>query len=172
MNKIKYAILFLICIPPNVPGWIFILLLRVFFGKRLAWKMDALWCELAEKSWFRHKLYPGYDPTTGKAGWGGTTLGPHCGFVNYGELDTDVLTHETVHTEQYEVEAIQNFAFACLITGLGTAWWIGLGWWSLSGFASMLAGFVVAWLRNEPPYRGSILEESAYSLSGGCRVKR
>lgn len=73
--------------------------------------------------------------------------------------------HEHSHSEQYEAAGlIGSLVGLCAFLGavapwLGVVAWVGVPW------ADMGAGFVVAWLRGEDPYRGSHNEEAAYALA-------
>lgn len=173
MKTIKWLLLFAVCIGPNLLAWLILVFMRVFFGgRRFIWRKEMLVLELKEKSWFRRKFYKPFDPVTQKMGWGGTTFGPHACFVNFGETETDVLAHESVHGEQLEAEAIQNGTLAVVAHLVGAPWWLGLGWWMAGGLVAFAAGFITAWLRDEPFYRGSTFEEAAYNMGAACRTNR
>lgn len=76
-----------------------------------------------------------------------------------------IQAHEHRHTEQYEGAGL----LASLMALYGFLWgfhvWPAMFVWVVGPWAYMGAGYVVAWLRGEDPYRGSHNEEAAYALA-------
>jgi hypothetical protein len=83
VRRVKWLLLFVVCLGPNLVAWLLLLGMRVFFGgQRFLWSHEMVTLELARDSWFRKRFYRPFDPVTGRPGWGGTTFGPHACFVN------------------------------------------------------------------------------------------
>jgi len=110
--------------------------------------------------------------------WGGTTLGHG---IFYGpDMDFKkpwqrLQAHEHIHVEQMEAAFVASFLMTCF-TGFCGFFWYLFGWswygffcvtlpvlWWYGGLAVMSGGWVAAWARGEPYYRGSQHEESAYA---------
>jgi hypothetical protein len=106
--------------------------------------------------------------------WGGTTLG-HGGWYGPGktkgvDVDTVLEFHEHIHVEQFEVFSLVGFVFAVytlavsLVVGeFGLAFSFGVGIWFFATPIAFSCGWIVALLRGESAYRGSVHEEHAYS---------
>lgn len=173
--------------------WPAVLIIRLAWGSDLRWESfggtPSLWTDLKPdswptRSWYRLKDNDGSPaPTTedqraagmGKwQTWAGTTLG-HGGFYGPGWADsenpTHVQRHEHVHVEQFEVSMLRSFAEGAIFGVAGALasgnasfgvgaflvlWWLGYIFWGVPGF-------IVAFLRGEPAYMGSVHEESAYA---------
>lgn len=97
------------------------------------------------------------------------TIAPHVIFYrsgrHYGQGWSMLQDHEHQHCEQYEGASVLSFVLACIAYVFTCHPLAAFLLWSLGPWLSMLAGYAVAWLRGEDPYRGSINEESAYALS-------
>lgn len=148
----RWILTFLWTFPPDVIAWLAVLLVRLLFGKRLFWR-DGLWVEIREGS------FP--DATWGRS-WSGVTFA-HGGIL---APRAKALPHELVHVEQYEVRMLCGFIFGIIfalasmtLAGLVVSAFAWISAWPL-GYAASL---VQAYLRGEDPYKGSELEESAYS---------
>lgn len=158
-------------------------LMRLLWGRRIAFERGVVWMELRKTSWFYKRFY---------SDWGATTFGhvvlvsaDHLTWADYPErvvaplrnTHVDLLTdpqdrdiaitaqlaeHELVHVEAYEAMAL---LLACLNVVLYAAcnvpWWVCLLIQTFGGVASFLASNATAWLRGEHPYLGSHLEEAA-----------
>lgn len=151
----KYVILRMATLPADILGWLIVLVLHVLWGARLKIQDGILITMLRANSWPIRSWYKN---------WGGTTFG-HAIMLNPNVQDVDrLLFHEKVHVEQYEVTSLLNLLFAGWLVCMGHYIAAGL----LVAFASLfmvLSALIVAWLRNEPPYRGSVLEEAAYDAT-------
>jgi hypothetical protein len=73
--------------------------------------------------------------------------------------------HEHKHCEQYEGACLTATLLAVVALVLGASWLVAVAIWAPAPWLYMLSGYVVAWLRGEDPYAGSVNEESAYALS-------
>lgn len=97
------------------------------------------------------------------------TIAPHIIFYRTGRhfrQGWSVLQeHEHQHCEQYELACFAGTTIALIALALGVPWFVAFALWAPAPWLYMLAGFVVAWLRGEDPYKGSSNEESAYALS-------
>lgn len=97
------------------------------------------------------------------------TIAPHVIFYrsgrHYAQGWSMLQDHEHQHCKQYEGMSVASSALACLAYGLTRQILAAFLIWSLGPWVSMLAGYAVAWLRGEDPYRGSSNEESAYALA-------
>jgi len=183
----RYWLLWITSFPWDIVTLLAVLLIRLFWGKKLEWN-EGLWCELKPnswptRSWYRYLDEKG-DPILvpkdlredfGKwQTWGGTCLG-HGGFFGPGKMgargiDVPVEYHEHVHVEQAEVSMLTSFlvaAVAFLVLWLTPAplWAVCAGVWLLGYFLKAFSGWVVAWMRGESPYWGSSHEEAAYALT-------
>lgn len=157
-------------------GWPAVLVIRLLWGEYLRWEREALVCQLRGDSWpvndkawlggwYLHRQ-AGLTPTP----WGGTTLSPHAIFYgphrNLGgspEHWSPVQQHEHVHVEQGEVAQLCSLLVGAEVWSLQHPY-LGLATWTLCGYALLSAcGWIIAWLRGESPYRGSVHEESAYA---------
>ena len=148
-NLIKYAF----CLPSDLVAWLVLIWVDLVWGGESEWKGGVWWVRLRENSW---------PARTWFKRWGATTFG-HAVMVGHRLStwkDEGLRGHEMVHVEQYEQEAVQGAILFAVFASLGW-WWIGLIWWCLGGFIEMATGFFTAWLRGEPAYRGSHLEEAA-----------
>lgn len=180
----RRLVLYLVSLPADAVAFLIVCgLMRVLWGKRIAFRHGVAWMELRKESWFYRTFY---------ADWGATTFG-HVVLVSADHLtwadhpahvvepmrtvDRDFLTdpvshdiaitaqladHELVHVEAYEATAL---LLACLNTVLYTScsvpWWACLAIQTCGGVAAFLAANATAWLRGEHPYLGSHLEEAA-----------
>ena len=151
---------------------IVILILRPLFGKRFQW-MNGLWVIIDSNSWFVRKIYKGYA---------GTTLG-HGGFLVSGYeggegIDTSTEFHEDQHIEQYEFIMLGCFLLSGIsagtihLVGGEVLWWLHLALWVFGWELFYVCSLLQAWLRGESPYRGSVLEEAAYSLTNQWEKSR
>jgi hypothetical protein len=146
--------------------WVFLVLFRLFFGKRLFWQ-NGLWCEIRKGSWF-YKVWAVL--------FSGMTLG-HGGLYGPGvpggpEIDTGTEFHEHIHVEQFEAAMLLSFVVGVVMLISGSEWWVSALVWLLGGSTAYYASLAQAWLRGEKPYRGSHLEESAYSQTDLWRQER
>lgn len=154
----RFLFTYLWTFPWDIIVWFVVLVMWVFFGKKLHW-CEGLWCELKSESIISKKW-----------NYAGITLG-HGGLYGDGYsggkgVDTDTEVHELIHVEQYEVSMCVAFVAAQIIfwsrmdmVGLffGAIFWVA-GWGIVYGAASLQA-----WLRGENYYTGNVFEESAYS---------
>ncbi len=141
----------------DAPMWFVVLFVRLFFGTKLHW-CEGLWCEVKKGSWVANKW---------AVKWAGLTLG-HGGIYGPGHsggpgIDTHVELHEHIHVEQYEAAMLSSFTIGIAMLASGSVWWMCLAVWLLGGPWAYIASLVQAWLRGEDMYRGSHLEEAAYS---------
>ncbi len=151
--------------PNDAIAWLVVLVTRILFGQNLYW-IDGLWVELRKDSWPSRQW--------GRR-WNGVTLG-HGGIISAGRAggegaDTRTEKHELVHVEQYEscmLVAFINAAVAgaalCAVGHWKAAVVVGLILWMTAWPVGYLATLFQAYLRGEDPYRGSHLEEAAYSI--------
>lgn len=182
-------LLYLPALPWNLIVWLVVAVMRLFWGSRLWWSEGSLWTELypyswPARTWYRVKLHG--DPVVNPSHmqfmhgrwqtWAGTTLG-HGGWYGPGvsrgpEVDTVTEVHEHIHVEQYEVYALFGFTMAMVVFIVSAAFGhivagaiVSLTIWLLGGPLGFACGWLVALLRGEPAYRGSIHEEHAYSAA-------
>lgn len=111
-----------------------------------------------------HSIYGPYRT------WAGTTISPHAIFYGPGRRVEGkwwgTQHHEHIHSEQGEGVMVRGFFFALpvFIHSMiydNNLWIMALLMWFLS-YGSMFANYIVAWLRGEEGYRGSVHEEHAY----------
>jgi len=184
----RYLLTHLWTWPWDLISWFAVLCIWLFWGTKLHW-LGGLWCELKKNSWPTRTWYrkkdehgsPQMHPIEKQVElgmwktWGGSTLG-HGGFYGPGRsggegIDTEVEFHEHVHVEQFEVALWVSFLYACAVFvhnavafNAYSYWLCGAIW--LSGFAVFYCcALIQAWLRGESAYKGSTLEEAAYSLA-------
>ena len=113
--------------------------------------------------------------------WGGTTPSPHAIFYGPdrdlgGSPDnwTELQRHEHRHVEQGEAMQFMSATIGAVVflndvfvnsTTMVEGLRAGLGIWTFGGYILMgVAGWTIAWLRGEQPYRGAFHEEAAYAL--------
>lgn len=137
--------------------WVFILLFRVIGGCDLHW-VNGLWCDIRPGTWLDKTWARKFAAIT--LGHGG--LGRKGIFGGPG-IDTDTEFHEHVHVEQFEAAMLLSFVVGIVMFASGSEWWVSALVWNLGGALAYCASLLQAWLRGESPYRGSHLEESAYS---------
>ncbi len=153
----RYLATYLWTLPFDVVMWLVVIAVRLTCGSKLQW-CEGLWCELTPKALFARKW---------GSKWAAITLG-HAGIYGPGKtglagIDTSTETHEHVHVEQYETAMLTSFVVGIIMVLSGSVWWACIAVW-LSGWAwSYVASILQAWFRGEKPYRGSHLEEAAYS---------
>lgn len=75
--------------------------------------------------------------------------------------------HEHTHCKQYEGASLTGFVLAVCNLIAGTAWPLVFATWIATPWLYMLGGNVVAWLRGEDVYSGSVNEEAAYAIAAG-----
>lgn len=154
----KYYISFLMTCLPDIVYFTIALLLFVFAGKNIYWNYGIV-VELCNSSIIYKKLFKKYN-----GGTFGRCIWYRDGIIGDEVIDTRVERHENYHVEQYEVATFVGFLIAIasyLSTGnviLSLSIWIGLS------PLSVISGFVSAYLRGLPIYRGSMHEKSAYAL--------
>lgn len=163
---IRYLFTYLWTIPWDIPTWILVLLFRVFFGHRLVFQSGGMWCELRANSWFVRVFY---------RRWSGTIFG-HGGLLAPGVaggdgLDNSTEVHEDFHVEQFEaamlVGLINSVVVLVMFWYLGQPinWWFQLGIWMFAWTLSYYSTQLQAFFRGEDRYRGSSMEEAAYSIT-------
>jgi len=181
----RYFLMYLFTLPWDLVAWLIVLLMWLFWGTKLHW-LEGLWFEFKlnswpTRTWYRRKINGVYEmyPVELQAThgmwktWGATSLG-HAGFGSPGAfggqgIDTDTEYHEHIHTEQQEAVMVGGFFVqavhigAQLIQGQTPNWILHLVLWTLSWLIFYSSSMFVAWLRGEPPYKGNVFEESAYS---------
>ncbi len=161
----RYYFTYLWTFPYDLATWCFILLMWALWGTKLHW-LEGVWFEFKKNSWPARSWYQG---------WAGTAIG-HGGWLGYGYsggsgIDTGTEYHEHHHTEQFEVSMLIGFLISCVVvtvlylTGSTPNWWLVLGIWNLSWPVTVLCSMFQAWIRGEAAYKGSVLEEAAYSLT-------
>lgn len=101
--------------------------------------------------------------------YGAITITPHVILYRKGRRLPSgwsrIQAHEHRHGEQYEAAGLCSL-FIALWAFLGAVeCWLALGVWVGGPWLYMGAGYAVAWLRGEDPYRGSHNEEAAYALA-------
>jgi hypothetical protein len=141
-------------------AWPLVLLVRAAWGTNLHWETPpalipggpALACVLREGSWAARVFYR----------WRAVTLG-HAIIYNWGEIEAGgwkpVQSHEHRHVEQFEVAMLMSF-FAALIS-LSSGFVAFFPIW-VSGFLLMVvSSWLVAVIRGENIYSGSMHEEGA-----------
>lgn len=95
---------------------------------------------------------------------GGMTIAPNVvrvralEFLNAGHT---LAAHELVHVEQAQAASLLGAATTVVIWIEGRPWWGVLMPVTLAWLASAGAAYAVAWLRGEPAYEGSHIEEAA-----------
>jgi len=187
----RHIVLYVVCAPWDIlVAWPLVLIIRLLWGHRLRWETPpyhkeegggpVLTCELLPGSlpvrkgrwpvgWYLHDRKHGVP-------WGATTLGHG---IFYGpwareSLSADSWTrtqaHEHVHVEQFEASMVSSFLVALgvvvLLVALGhfrAAAVAGCVLWSLGYLLMGVGGWLAAFFRGEPMYRGSQHEESAYA---------
>lgn len=101
-------------------------------------------------------------------GYAGLTMAPHVIAYARGRRVpgkwTTLQGHEHRHCEQYEVAGLIGTLIACFAFFNAVVWWLALLAYVGTPWAIMGAGYAVAWLRGEDPYRGAAHEEAAYAL--------
>lgn len=182
-------LLYIPALPWNLLVWFIVAWIRLLWGNKLWWSEGSLWTELYPNSWptrtwYRRKVHgdPVVNPSHRQFNygqwqtWAGTTLG-HGGWYGPGiskgtEVDTVTEVHEHIHVEQFETYSLFGFIMGVAAFGGCAAaghWMAGAlvgGWfWLLGGPLGFSCGWMVAILRGEPAYRGSIHEEHAYSAA-------
>ena len=161
----RYWLTYIYTGPWDVLMWLVVLFVRAMWGRRLHWQ-DGLWCEFRKNSW---------PARTWFRKWAGVTLG-HGGFYNWqisGDpgIDTNCEIHEHIHVEQYEAAMLAGLVVSVIILvvlllmGQAPLYPLHLGIWLLSSKVAYSASVVQAWMRGEPGYRGSHLEEAARSIT-------
>lgn len=156
----KKIVLWFLCAPGDFLGHFVILFFWIFWGE-FSSAGSGYWVRLKPASWPVRTWY---------RGWKGTTF-CHGGILCV-EHDREklIVKHESIHIEQFEV--IQIFSFIGFIISLGASWlvrsnipWIfSICFWALSWPIVNICSSIVARLRGENPYKGSSLEEAAYSI--------
>lgn len=168
----KVLIRYLVTLPNDLLiCWPAVLIIWAVTGTKLRWENGGLWCDIKEGSWavnadaFLGGWYLHYKGTPFERSWGGTTLG-HGGWYGPGRsgeegLDTWVETHEGMHSHQSEVAMLGSLLLSVAghLTG---EHWAALVIWALGWLTTCAAGWIVAWLRELPVYRGSLHEQQAY----------
>lgn len=168
----RYFWVFAWCFPGDIISWLIVLGSWAFWGTKLHW-LGGLWFEFKENSWPMRTWY---------RRWAGTSFG-HGGWYAPGRsgstgIDTDVEAHEHVHSEQYEMSMLFGFISALAVfvyhfAAYGTfIVWLPLAIWTFSGVLLYQCSLATAYMRGEDPYRGSTLEEAAYSLGAEFERKR
>lgn len=158
----RYYITFLYCFGPDLVCWLIVLFIRLFKGGKLFW-LRGLWCEIKDESW--RGMAGG---VIGHGGWFGKGRAGDIGVI-----DTKTEFHEHEHVYQFEVVCLrlilqeipanviahykgclEEMLLLSLILWipLGILLWVGPGW-------------LQAWLRGMPAYRGSIHERGAYGAA-------
>lgn len=137
--------------------WFFLIWFNILWGNRLLWN-NGLWCEVGSGTWF-HKTWA--------IKFAGAALG-HGGLFAPGvpggpEIDTDTEFHEHIHVEQFEAAMLLSFAIGIVMSVSGSDLVVSAGVWIFGGPMAYCASLCQAWIRGEHPYRGSHLEEAAYS---------
>jgi len=146
--------LYVFTLPTDLIGWAVMLFVGLVWGDGTpAWNDGVLVTTMRRDSWPIRSWYKR---------WGGTTIG-HAVMLAP-NMASSVYTHELVHVEQCEANALCSAALALVLV-----WWSPLAalllWITLPWLIYIAAG-LCALLRGESYYRGNHLEEAAYDRAG------
>ena len=158
---ISFLVLYLVSLPANLLSFLVVgVFIRALWGRDTFRVRGSLWIDL-RMSWLASRpFFREFSAIT-------------LGHVVLAEPLTapliaqkKLLRHELVHIEQYE-------ALHLLLAVVNGAWllsggplWTALTVQALGGYAAFLLTNIAAWLRREPLYSGSHLEEGAPAQEG------
>lgn len=143
-------ILYVFTLPTDLIGWLVMLFVaRVWGSGWPQWSDGALTAVMRADSWPMRTWYKQ---------WGGTTIGHAIMLAPM--MAPSVVTHERVHVEQAEANAL--CAAAVGLTLIGSSWVAALLVWITLPWCIYAAATLCAILRGENGYRGNYLEEAAY----------
>ena len=163
METVKNVVRRAMCLPLYL-GTLVALVVHALWGEKTWWIDGVLFTELKVDSWPNRTWYKG---------WGGTTFG--YGIMLAPNQAESVSKHELVHVEQGEASVVGGIftgLLAVLITH--SIWSVPLFFfcWITSWWMAYLGSMVAALLRGEKSaYRGSHLEEAAYSIADQNHLK-
>lgn len=137
------------------------LLIHALWGENLRLEGRAVCTDLRPESWPRNKDH-WFCGAGWYANWGGSTLGH---FIMYGLAPAGgTRVHEHVHVEQFEAAMLRSLIvglLVLLVTGkLGLSYAI----WALGYVLMVGSGTLIALIRGEDGYKGSVHEEHAYAV--------
>lgn len=159
----RHWVLFLLCLPSNIVGWFGLFILWLFTGDKIYWN-NGLWITIGHKSWFGKLIKNINGGCACHGGWYKTEL------INGKSINTALEYHEHIHVEQFEAINVYTVLLFMVYTLFSLHFVFLFKWifvllifWSLCWWVFVGCTMLVAWLRGEDPYRGNILEESAYT---------
>lgn len=157
----RYYLTYLWTIYVDIFFWLLIgLLFYRCWGTRREWVSGCLAVELKEGSWPRRTWF---------RRWAGASL-MHCLLLREGALgdpnivDTATERHELTHTRQAELMQLLAAILFWYLTLSSEFQWQYLCILPSGAMVAYIASLIQAFLRGEPPYRGSIFEEHAYAV--------
>ena len=156
-----YYFTYLWCITVDLFFWFWIgIVMYALCGTKRNWTAGCLCLEFREGSW----------PTTSwYKKWAGTTFG-HCIIYAPGQMgelgivDTPTEKHEMIHVHQFECLQLLAAILFWYLTLSSEFQWQYLCILPSGAMVAYIASLIQAFLRGEPPYRGSIFEEHAYAV--------
>lgn len=157
-RRVGSILLRAICLPTDIAGWLFVLLMHLCWGRRgsLHMRDGIVVAELKMGSW---------PARTWFSGWAGVAIG-HAVLFGPGRARERTWAHERVHVDQCEAVHCGTLLAAGAALALGAPLLAAAAVWALGYAVLILGGLAGAWLRGSDAYYGSVVERAAYAIDG------